>query len=88
MLAIFASHSQKMGERGAVGDGGDGEGTKRQQPFAEQIVPFYAQCLIDVGLPTTLSFSLILPRPIILIHAHYSYLLFFYWIMNIEFLRR
>lgn len=44
MLAIFASHAQKASE------GGKGKNEESgTQPFAEQVVPFYARCLIEVG---------------------------------------
>ncbi|OBZ71175.1 hypothetical protein A0H81_08652 [Grifola frondosa] len=39
MLAIFASHARRMGERD--------ERASAAPAFAEQIVPFYTQCLID-----------------------------------------
>ena len=44
MLAIFASHALKAGEGRVVA-------VSRGEPaFAEQIVPSYVRCLIDVRL--------------------------------------
>ncbi|KAI0345822.1 hypothetical protein BDW22DRAFT_1353428 [Trametopsis cervina] len=60
MLAIFAAHALKA-EKLAANDlrrqtGGDSkEDGTRPQPFAEQVVPFYTQCLVDNSSPTRLN---------------------------------
>ncbi|KAL6301960.1 hypothetical protein BKA93DRAFT_827783 [Sparassis latifolia] len=51
MLAVFASHAQKAGERGRRGRSAAGSavrsGAESASAFAEEVVPFYVQCLID-----------------------------------------
>jgi hypothetical protein len=47
MLAILAAHTQKAGQP-SPSFSQTTENDKRPQAFAEQAVPFYTQCLIDV----------------------------------------
>lgn len=50
MLAIFAAHSQKV-EKLAVSQSSNPKDSHEQsKSFAEQAVPFYTQCLIDVRI--------------------------------------